>query len=128
MVRYTAINQNGHEGSSTRLVAVTGASDAFDISGDYFHAARGGTAVVSKVGRGVFVTDNISGGAAGSDVAYFMFTSDSVMVMPTQFLPAFGVTADFEDVAYDFESSPPAYVYTILAAGFGNAPRAFEKQ
>jgi hypothetical protein len=128
IISYSATNQYGFEGSGTRLVAVTGASDQFDVSGEYFHAARGGTANVSKVGRGVFVTDNVSGGAAGSDIAYFMFKADSTMVMPEQFLPAFGVPAEFTSESYDFTSSPPTYEYKILASGFGSGLRVFEKQ
>ncbi len=128
IVRYTATNQYGFEGSGTRLVAVTGASDLLDVSGDYFHAARGGTAVVSKVGRGVFVSDNVSGGAAGSSDAYFMLTSDSTMVMPAQFLTNNGVSASFNTVSYDFTALPPTYSYKISAAGFGTGLRVFEKQ
>ena len=127
IVRYTATNKYGFEGSGTRLVAVTGASDLLDVSGDYFHAARGGTATVSKVGRGVFVTDNVSGGGSSSD-AYFMFTSDSTMVIPTQFLTNNGVNASFTDASYDFTSLPPTYEYKIAAAGFGPGLRVFEKQ
>jgi hypothetical protein len=128
IVTYSATNQYGFEGSGTRLVAVTGASDSLDVSGAYFHAARGGTANVSKVGRGVFVTDNVSGGAAGSSPAYFMFTSDSSMIMPCQFLANNGVSACFSDVSYDFTASPPNYSYAIAAAGFGTSARVFEKQ
>jgi hypothetical protein len=128
VVRYTATNQYGHEGSGTRLVAVTGIDDAFDVSGTYIRVGTGGEATVSKVGRGVFVTTNVAGGGTPEN-AYFMFKSDSTMVMPEQFLPAFAASADFVDPVYDFNGTPPNYSYIIdNPAVFGAAVRVFEKQ
>jgi hypothetical protein len=127
VVRYTATNQYGFEGSGTRLVAVTGASDLLDVSGDYLRVATGGEAIVTKVGRGVFYSDNV-GGLGKVEGVYFMFTADSTMVMPTQFLTNYGVVADFVDPVYDFTASPPNYSYKISASGFGTGIRIFEKQ
>ncbi len=126
VVEYTAENSFGFVGSGTRLVAVTSISDAFDISGIYDHFQRGGTSEVTKVGKGVFQTDNISGGTSTIESAFFMFSGDSAMIMPPQTIALSG-PADFTDEAYDF-TSPGSYVYTILASGYGDAPRLFEKQ
>jgi len=126
VVTYTAENKNGMEGSATRVVAVTSMSDAFDISGTYDHFQRGGVSVVSKIGRGVFLTDNVSGGTSLIEPAFFMFTGDSAMIMPSQELPESG-PADFTDEAYDF-TPPGSYTYAIDNPGYGPAPRLFEKQ
>lgn len=126
VVVYTATNRYEFEGSGTRLVAVTAVSDALDISGSYFHAQRGGTSEVTKIGRGVFQTDNISGGTSLLEPAYFMFTGDSSMIMPPQVLPESG-PAEFSDAAYDF-TPPGSYTYAILNPGYGSAPRLFVKQ
>jgi len=130
IVTYSAKNQFGFEGSGTRLVAVTEASDSLDVSGDYARTSNGAPATVTKVGRGVFMTDNVSGAASGTqDAAYFMFTADSTMIMPTQFLPNFVATANFVDPAYDFTASPPKYSYVIdNPSVFAPSKRTFEKQ
>jgi hypothetical protein len=129
IVTYSATNQYGFEGSGTRLVAVTNADDALDVSGDYARASNGAPVTVTKVGRGVFQTDNVSGAASGTtDAAYFMFKADSSMVMPVQFLPNFIATAAFVDPVYDFTASPPNYSYVIDNPGFAPSLRVFEKQ
>ncbi len=127
IVTYSAKNKYGFEGSGTRLVAVTGASDLLDVSGDYARASNGVPAVVTKIGRGVFLTDNV-GGNSGNDPAYFMFTSDSTMVMPTQFLPNSIATVNFVDPVYDFTAVPVNYSYSIDNPGFNPVLRVFEKQ
>lgn len=129
IVTYSATNQYGFDGSGTRLVAVTNISDALDVSGDYARTSNGAPATVSKVGRGVFSTSNVSGSASSlKDAAYFMFTSDSTMVMPVQFLPNFVATAGFVDPVYDFTATPLNYSYNIDNSGFSPVRRIFEKQ
>lgn len=127
IVTYSAKNQYGFEGSGTRLVAVTEADDALDVSGDYARTANGVVATVSKVGRGVFQTSN-AGGNGFEDAAYFMFKGDSTMVMPSQYLVNSVAQATFIDPYYDFTATPLNYSYAIDAAGYGTSVRVFEKQ
>lgn len=130
IVTYSVFNKYGFEGTATRLVAVTDVDDALDISGSYSRTSNGAEAIVSKLGRGVFQTDNVSGAAAGGthDAAFFMFKSDSTMVMPDQFLPNFGASAAFVDPAYDFTASPTSYSYAIdNPSVFSPAVRTFVK-
>lgn len=127
IVTYTATNKFGFEGSGTRLIAVTSAPDALDVSGTYDHAQRGGFSEVTKIGRGVFQTSNISGGTGTIEPAYFMFTGDSSMIMPVQFLIVSRVPGEFIDPQYDF-TPPGSYTYEIAAAGYGPGPRLFEKR
>ncbi len=82
-VRYTAANANGYSTTIVRPVAVTGISDAFDISGEYLNAARGGTAMVTKVSRGLFLSDNVNGGGSLGSI-YMMVMSDSTLNVPAQ--------------------------------------------
>lgn len=114
IVYYSVFNKYGFEGTATRLVAVTNVDNALDISGSYSRSSNGAEAIVTKLGRGVFQTDNVSGAAAGvKDAAFFMFKSDSTIVMPDQYLPNFAAQASFVDPAYDFTASPPSYSYAI---------------
>lgn len=130
IVTYSAKNQYGFEGSGTRLVAVTEASDSIDVSGNYARTSNSAPVTVTKVGRGVFMTDNVSGAPSGTqDAAYFMFTADSTMIMPDQFLPNFVAQAAFVDPVYDFTASPPNYSYVIdNPSVFAPSLRVFEKQ
>ena len=128
IVTYSATNQYGFEGSGTRLVAVTNANDQLDVSGDYLRTATGGESTVSKIGRGVFWSDNVAGGSSRVDGVYFMFTADSSMIMPDQTFPNYGVQASFSSASYDFEGSPQSYTYKISAPGFGTSARTFYKQ
>lgn len=126
VVTYSATNRYGFEGSGTRLVAVTSASDSLDVSGTYFHAQRGGTSDVTKIGRGVFQMSNISGGRSLIEPAYFMFTGDSSMIMPPQVLPISG-PVEFSGAFYDF-TPPGSYTYAISNPSYAPAPRLFVKQ
>lgn len=129
IVRYSAFNKYGFEGTATRLIAVTGIDDALDISGTYVRAATGGVAEVTKLGRGVFQTDNVSGAVSGPSPAFFMFKSDSSIVMPDQYLPSFSASAAFVDPVYDFTATPLNYSYIIdNPYVFAPSVRTFEKQ
>ena len=126
IVTYRAKNKYGFEGSGTRLVAVTEVGDSLNVAGNYARVSNGVAATVTKVGRGVFLTANV-GGNSGQDPAYFMFTSDSTMVMPTQFLPKSIVTVNFVNPVYDFTTTPLKYSYAIDGSGFSTVVRVFEK-
>lgn len=129
IVYYSVFNKYGFEGTATRLVAVTDVDDALDISGTYSRTSNGAEAVVTKLGRGVFQTDNVSGAPSGiKDAAFFMFKADSTIVMPDQFLPNFAAQASFVDPVYDFTASPPNYSYSIDNPNvFSPVLRTFEK-
>ena len=130
VLTYTAKNKNGFEASATRVVAVTGISNAFDVSGDYARTANGALAHVTKIGQGLFSTDNVSGSTTTTkDAAFFMFTSDSSIIMPDQYLPNFGAQAGFINPVYNFTASPPNYSYIVDNANvFAPSVRTFEKQ
>lgn len=125
-VRYTAANANGYSTTIVRPIAVTGISDAFDISGEYLNAARGGTAMVTKVSRGLFLSDNVNGGGSLGSI-YMMIMSDSTLHVPAQWSNDGGFDGDYVDETI-YLSPDTAYEYTIDAAGFGTSPRLFEKQ
>lgn len=127
-VTFTAANANGYETTIVRPVAVTGISDLFDISGEYLHAARGGTAIVSKVSRGVFKTDNVNGGGSSLGSIYMMIKSDSTLEIPEQWSNDGGFSADFNTEELTL-SPDTSYSYAIdNAAIFGPSIRLFEKQ
>lgn len=126
IVSYTAKNRYGFESTSARLVAVTNIADSFDISGDYARTSNGATATLSKVGRGVFHTDNACG-CVYVDEAYFMIKSDSTIDMPAQYIPQTAAVSDFDGETIEYNPTV-AYSYTILGPSYGTAVRTFVKQ
>lgn len=126
-VTFTAANANGYETTIVRPVAVTGISNAFDISGEYLCAARGGTANFTKISRGLFKSDNVNGGVTALGSIYMMVKSDMSLDVPMQYSVDGGFTGDFLDEELTL-SPDTSYVYAIDAPGFGPAPRLFEKQ
>ncbi|MFN8277231.1 MAG: DUF5011 domain-containing protein [Chitinophagales bacterium] len=126
IVSFSAKNKYGFESTASRLVAVTNIADTFDISGDYARTSNGALATVSRIGRGVFHTDNACG-CSYVDEAYFMIKSDSTIDMPAQYIPQSGGEADFDGETIEYTPTV-AYSYTILGSAYGTAVRTFVKQ
>lgn len=61
VVNASAKNKYGYGSSENAFVAVTNVSPSVDLSGEYVRAATGGLANVTKVGNGLYVTDNVGG-------------------------------------------------------------------
>src|ERR1039457_6419178 len=60
-VEYSDTNGDGFYSSAIRLVLVTGVSPSIDISGTYARQSNGQTVTVTKVGTGLYTTDNVGG-------------------------------------------------------------------
>lgn len=126
-VTFTAANANGYETTISRPVAVTDIDNTFDISGEYLHAARGGTANVTKVARGLFLSDNVNGGGSSLGSIYMMVRSDFSIDVPMQYSADGAFTGDYLDEELIL-SPDTTYSYAIDAPGFGSSARLFEKQ
>ena len=126
-VTFTAANANGYETTIVRPVAVTGVSDAFDISGEYLNAVRGGTANLTKISRGLFKSDNVNGGGSSLGSIYMMVKTDLSLDVPLQYSMDGGFTGDYLDDQLVL-TPDTSYAYAIDAPGFGTALRLFEKQ
>ena len=126
ILNYTFRNKNGFETTITRTIAITGISDAFDISGDYERTSNGEIAHVTKIAKGLFQTDDV-GGNVYDDPALFLITSDSSMIVPSQYLVNSEAPADFEDVSISYDPTV-TFQYVVISAGYGTATRVFVKQ
>ena len=121
----SATNKNGLKASVTRDVAVTGISSAFDISGVYLRSGTSATTNVTKLGRGLFQTDNV-GGNSLFDPAVFLIQTDSTILIPDQIFPSSG-PASFSQAQITY--GPPISIsYAIAASGYGSQVRTFVKQ
>ncbi len=125
VITYSATNKNGLKASVTRDVAVTGISSAFDISGVYLRSGTSATTNVTKLGRGLFQTDNV-GGNSLFDPAVFLIQTDSTILIPDQIFPSSG-PASFSQAQITY--GPPISIsYAIAASGYGSQVRTFVKQ
>ncbi|MDB5282058.1 MAG: hypothetical protein JWO06_1133, partial [Bacteroidota bacterium] len=127
VITYTATNKYGLKASITRDVAVTGISASFDISGIYQRTAGApdDTAHITKLGRGLFQTDNV-GGNVYHDVGVFLIETDSSILIPDQNLSVSGA-ASFTNATINY--TPPITIsYGVLNPGYGTQTRTFIKQ
>jgi|GEM_PF-611401 len=86
---YHATNSNGYTAVAAAFVAVTNISASVDVSGPYTRTANGDSIYVTKLGTGLFMTNNVAGVIADEPSpliipAVFALLDDSTMVMPAQ--------------------------------------------
>ena len=110
---------------STTSDGLFGISSAFDISGVYLRSGTSATTNVTKLGRGLFQTDNV-GGNTLFDPAVFLIQTDSTILLPDQIFPSSG-PASFSQAQITY--GPPITISDAIAAsGYGSQVRTFVKQ
>jgi hypothetical protein len=131
-VKYSMKNANGYITDVIRLVLVTSADPALDISGTYARTSNGVEVHVSKAGTGLFIIDNI-GGVAGATPEDYLFDvymgmpTDSTLEIPAQPNNLGGeVYADDEQIT--LAPGDTSFSYIVRGSGFGTAVRSFVKQ
>lgn len=86
-VSYRAESIHGYIRTVTRLVLVTNVDPNIDFSGPYLRPSNGVKFTITKLGPGLYKTNNVGGAPSGPtpgvDV-YFGHTSDSTLVVPLQ--------------------------------------------
>ena len=130
---YESQNANGFRTSVVRYVVVldyTPAPDlTIDLSGPWLREATGVSAIWNKAATGLYVIQAVGG--VSQTPAYIIQTSDSTVDIPVQTIFETGVgPLEMEGVAEDLNIAPgdTTVTYTLLAEGFGAAPRTFVKQ
>jgi hypothetical protein len=134
---YEKTTESGYKLKASRLILVTPVSSTVDHSGIYARTANSQTVTVTKLGTGLYTTDNV-GGVAGNpgyifDV-YFGLVNDSTIAMPSQPNLAGGgelygtggsikVVGATTTIKWAIAGDSP----TGSAAGFGTAVRTFVK-
>lgn len=133
VVQGTATNSNGYKSSANAFIAVTNVSASTDLSGRYVRGATGGVANVTKVGNGLYVTDNVGGVARATNPnllfpVAFVHLNDTTIHIAAQNTPS-GILESADE--YLDLSSPTTYEYRLAQGGvsFGTtAIRVFVKQ
>lgn len=86
-VTFTKTSLHGYIRTATRLVLVTGVDPTIDFSGPYTRPVNGVNFTVTKLGPGLYKTDNVGGLASGPTVGadvYFGQINDSTLAVPLQ--------------------------------------------
>lgn len=131
-IRYSARNPEGDSVFTLRSVAVIDTNQALpDLSGSYVRTATGGISMVTKVRKGLYITDNLGAVPAPSASifpAYFVQTSPTTIDAPIQMVPGLGV-ADFDSESLTLSGNTVVnFKWAVYAQGFGTAVRTFQKQ
>lgn len=128
-VKFMASNANGFETIVIRPVAVTGISNAWDISGDYERLENGQIVTVTKESRGLFRTNNLGGSSGLFDPAFFILKSDTTMDIPEQFVVEENNYINFTNITLTIDPTDTMYEYKVdYPAVYGTSLRHFSHQ
>lgn len=131
MVTFTAKNANGFETVKQRPVVVTDIDDSWDLTGVYARTANGVEVNVTKIGRGVYIIDNVGGVAASSPQfifpVYMAQLDDATIEVPAQYIDD-GTVLDCVDETLTAQPGDTSFSYIVDNPSFGTSTRTFVKQ
>ncbi|MBS1636224.1 MAG: DUF5011 domain-containing protein [Bacteroidetes bacterium] len=126
---YSKRTEYGYNVSISRLVLVTPVSSAIDYSGVYTRTSNGQTMNVTKLGTGLYTTDNV-GGVAGNTAyifpVYFGMVNDTDIVVPDQPNPL-GDDIYCTNSKLTVSGPDTTIQWVVMGAGFGTSLRKFIK-
>lgn len=123
-------NKYGMEGSTAVYIAVTDIDDSYDLSGTYERSTNAQQVTVTKLARGLYVTNNVGGvlDVPGNESfivpAYFVQTAPSAINMPAQQTPLGLLDGTSEGLIF---STTTTIQYVVQNGFFGTALRVFNK-
>jgi hypothetical protein len=127
LTTYSVTNEDGFAASVTRpVIVISPVAAAMDISGKYKrNAGANGVSTVTKLGPGMYQTDNVGGVAApgpSTTVKFFHYDVDKLYGPPQDVL---GSTFSVIDGTINPGVS---YSWVVINSGYGTAVRTFVKQ
>lgn len=127
-VLYSFKNTDGYSADATRFILVTDVDGNLDYSGVYYRTANNSPMNVTKIGAGLYKTDNVGGVSGIPDYifdVYFGQIDDTTLVVPNQ--PGnFGTIFCVNSYIYP-TSADTTIQWGVRSAGFGTATRVFVK-
>lgn len=127
---YEKKTEHGYKLKASRLVLVTPVSPSDDHSGVYARTANSQTVTITKIGTGLYTTDNV-GGVAGNDAyvfdVYFGLVDDTTVVVPSQPNLVGGGELYCTDGKLKVSGATTTLKWVVMGAGFGTATRTFVK-
>lgn len=128
-VAYKATSIHGYVRTAARLVLVTSVSASIDLAGTYKRTATGQDMVVTKLGPGLYKTNNVGGVPANPafvfDV-YFGQINDSTLAVPKQAVPLGELSC--KDASIKMSGGKYTITWVVINPSFGTAPRIFVQQ
>lgn len=115
--------------NKSRLVLVTPVNPAADYSGTYSRTSNGVQVHLTRIGPGLYTTDNI-GGVAGATTDDYLFdvylgqTSDTTLEAPPQ-PNNLGGTVTIQNGTFSVSALDTSFSYVVIGSGFGTATRIF---
>jgi hypothetical protein len=128
-VTYKTTSIHGYVRSATRLVLVTAVSASIDLSGNYKRSSNGQAVKVTKLGPGLYKTDNV-GGVAGSPAfifdVYFGQIGPNDLAVPEQSTPL--GTLHCENAKVSQSGGKYSISWVVINPSFGTSLRTFVQQ
>jgi hypothetical protein len=125
-MEYSAKNSNGYITHVGRYIAVTDFQDDFDLSGLYERTSNGVQVNLTKVARGLYMTDDM-GGAGLGDAGYFAVLDAETIRFGPQLSESLGSEIEGADEALTVDATDTSYSYKLFAPGYGTGQRTFVK-
>jgi len=127
---YEKKTEHGYKLKASRLVLVTPVSPSVDHSGVYARTANSQTVTITKIGTGLYTTDNV-GGVAGNDAyvfdVYFGLVDDTTVVVPPQPNLVGGGELYCTNGKIKVSGPTTTLKWIVMGAGFGTSTRTFVK-
>lgn len=130
---YRSANTEGDTVSTSRVVAVVPTSvNNIDQSGVFTRASNGVALNVTRIGKGLYYTENFGGVAppsAAIQPAYFAQISPTSLLFPKQLVPGVG-NVSFSGPTFTFNPAGllTQFTYIVINPGFGAARRTFNRR
>lgn len=128
-VTYKVTSIHGYVRSATRLVLVTAVDPAIDLSGAYKRSSNGQAVTITKLGPGLYKTDNVGGVAANPAFIYDVYfgqLNDSTLAVPTQSTPQGELHC--ENATVKKSGTKYSIAWVVINPSYGTAVRTFVQQ
>lgn len=129
-VKYKIKTQYGYDLSASRLVLITNVDPAVDLSGVYTRTQTGQEVNITKVGTGLYKTDNVGGVPDAPEYIYdiyFGYPNDSTVVLPSQYNPLGDNDLSGENESVINTSTGKGFEWRVIGSGYGTGLRTFIK-
>jgi hypothetical protein len=128
-VTYKITSIHGYVRTATRLVLVTAVDPTIDLSGNYKRASNGQAVTITKLGPGLYKTDNVGGVAANPAFIYDVYFGQigpNTLAVPEQSTPMGPLHCENAKVTQSGGKYSISWV--VINPSYGTAVRTFVQQ
>lgn len=125
VVPITAQNKYGYVGSNVVFVAVTNIPATIDLSGNYKRLENGAPVEITKLGNGLYKTNDVGGAPTLQVSAIFAQLNDTLLTLPPQ--PTSAGSLSCSGSVVKVTGTDTVISWAIKNGSFGAAIRNFKK-